>query len=112
MRAPRWSGEHRMTIYERALELLADGARVGLGSGHAAEAFVAALGERVRSGRLRAHGLPTSEATAALARQVGIPLLAPEDAGELDVTVDGADEVAPNLDLVKGYGRCLVREKI
>ncbi len=101
-----------MTIYERAVELLSDGVRVGLGSGRAASHFVEALGERVRAGRLRVVGLPTSEATAALARQQGIPLVTPQDAGSLDLTVDGADEVAPNLDLIKGHGRSLVREKI
>jgi ribose 5-phosphate isomerase A len=101
-----------MTIYERAADFITDGAQVGLGSGHAAEAFVRLLGERVRAGRLRAYGLPTSTETAALAQQVGIPLLAPEQAGVLDLTVDGADEVDPRLDLIKGYGRRLVREKI
>src|SRR5207253_6173782 len=65
-----------------------------------------------RAGRLRVAGLPTSEATAALARQAGVPLLTPEEAGTLDLTVDGADEVDPALDLIKGRGRSLVREKI
>jgi ribose 5-phosphate isomerase A len=101
-----------MTIYERAVEMIADGWRVGLGSGRAAAAFVEALGERARSGQLRVQGLPTSEQTAALARQAGVPLLTPAQAGTLDVTVDGADEVDPDLNLIKGYGRCLVREKI
>jgi ribose 5-phosphate isomerase A len=101
-----------MTIAERALELVADGSRIGLGSGRAAQAFVRALGERVRDGRLRVHGVPTSEETASLARQEGIPLLTLAEAGTLDLTVDGADEVDPNLDLIKGYGRALVREKV
>ncbi|MBM4069165.1 MAG: ribose-5-phosphate isomerase RpiA [Planctomycetes bacterium] len=101
-----------MTIYERAMEMIADGFRVGLGSGRAASAFVRLLGERLRAGRLRIQGVPTSEATAGLAREVGIPLVALADAGELDITVDGADEVDPRLDLIKGYGRALVREKI
>jgi ribose 5-phosphate isomerase A len=101
-----------MTIYERAVELIADGGRVGLGSGHAAEAFIRLLGERVRAGTLRVHGLPTSEESDALAREVGIPLLTPAEAGVLDLTVDGADEVDPQLDLIKGYGRRLVREKV
>ena len=57
-------------------------------------------------------GVPTSEETASLARQEGIPLLSLAQAGILDLTVDGADEVDPNLDLIKGYGRALVREKI
>jgi ribose 5-phosphate isomerase A len=101
-----------VTIVERALELVADRSRIGLGSGRAARAFVKALGEHVRTGRLHVHGVPTSEETASLARQEGIPLLALADAGILDVTVDGADEVSPDLDLIKGYGRALVREKI
>jgi len=101
-----------MTIVERALELVRDGSRIGLGSGHAAQAFVRALGERIRKGRLHVHGVPTSEETAMLCRQEDIPLLTLADAGILDVTIDGADEVDPHLDLIKGYGRALVREKI
>jgi ribose 5-phosphate isomerase A len=101
-----------MTIIERALELVTNGSRLGLGSGRAARAFVKALGECIRNGRLRVHGVPTSEETASLARQEGIPLLTLAEAGILDLTVDGADEVDPNLDLIKGYGRALVREKI
>ncbi len=101
-----------MTIVERALELVPDGSRIGLGSGRAAQAFVKALGERIRNGRLRVQGVPTSEETARLSRQEGIPLLMLAEAGILDLTVDGADEVDPNLDLIKGYGRALVREKI
>jgi ribose 5-phosphate isomerase A len=101
-----------MTIVERALELVPNDARIGLGSGRAAQAFVKALGERVRSGRVHVQGVPTSEETATLARREGIPLLTLAEAGVLDLTVDGADEVDPNLDLIKGYGRALVREKI
>jgi ribose 5-phosphate isomerase A len=100
-----------MTIVDRALELVPDGSRIGLGSGRAAQAFVKALGERIRRG-LRVHGVPTSEETAKLARQEGVPLLTLAEAGILDLTVDGADEVDPKLDLIKGYGRALVREKI
>jgi len=101
-----------MTIMERALELVPDGCRIGLGSGHAAEAFVTALGERVRSGGLKVQGVPTSENTAHLAGKLGIPLLTLAQAGTLDLTVDGADEVDPHLDLIKGWGRAMVREKI
>src|SRR5262245_14928442 len=101
-----------MTIVERALELVPNGARIGLGSGRAAQAFVKALGEGIRSGRVRVEGVPTSEETAALAGREGIPLLTLAEAGVLDLTVDGADEVDPNLDLIKGYGRALVREKV
>jgi ribose 5-phosphate isomerase A len=101
-----------MTIVERALELVPNGSRIGLGSGRAAQAFVKALGERLRKGSLRVHGVPTSEETARLARQEDIPLQTLAEAGILDLTVDGADEVDGNLDLIKGYGRALVREKI
>ena len=101
-----------MTIVERALDLVADNTVIGLGSGRAAQKFVRALGDRVRAGAVRVRGVPTSDETAALATEVGIPLVALGDAGVLDVTVDGADEVDPNLDLIKGYGRALVREKI
>ena len=101
-----------MTIVERALELVSNGARIGLGSGRAAHAFVTALGERIRNGRLRVHGVPTSEETARLARQEGIPLLTLMEAGILDLTVDGADEVDPQLRLIKGGGGALLREKI
>lgn len=95
----------------RALDFVRDDSIVGLGSGRAATAFIQSLGARVRDG-LRVRGIPTSEPTAAVAREVGIPLVGFEEAVVVDVTVDGADEVDPNLDLIKGYGRALVREKI
>lgn len=97
-------------VAAQALELIADGARVGLGSGRAASVFIAKLGTRVREG-LRVSGVPTSQASATRAREAGIHLV---ELGEapLDITVDGADEVAPNLDLVKGWGGALVRERI
>lgn len=98
------------TLAAHALELVSDGMRLGLGSGRAAETFVRALGERVRSG-FRVRGVPTSEASAALARSLGIPL-DPLDQ-PLDLTVDGADEVERStLNLVKGWGGALVRERI
>jgi ribose 5-phosphate isomerase A len=98
-------------VATRALDLVPDDARIGLGSGRAAACFVAALGARVRAG-LRVSAVPTSAATARLARVLGIPLVDLDEALELDLTVDGADEVAPNLDLVKGFGGALVRERI
>src|SRR5262245_50290868 len=101
-----------MTIVDRALELVPDHALIGLGSGRAAQAFVRALGERVRSGALRVRGVPTSEETAEVARKVAIPLVTLAEADILDLTVDGADEVDPNLNLIKGYGRAMVREKV
>ena len=101
-----------MTIVERALELVIDGSRIGLGTGHAAQAFILALGQRVRNGLLHVRGVPTSKEAESLATQEGIPLMTLGEVGILDMTVDGADEVDPNLDLIKGYGRALVREKI
>jgi ribose 5-phosphate isomerase A len=95
----------------RALDFVQDGQTLGLGSGRAAAAFVEALGERVRAG-LRVQGVPTSVATAELATKAGVPLVTLAEAGELDIAFDGADEVAPNLDLIKGYGGALVRERI
>jgi len=100
-----------MSIEQKALEYVREGQTLGLGTGRAATAFVRALGARVQQG-LKVRGVPTSEATAQVARELGIPLLTLEEAGELDVTFDGADEVAPSLDLIKGYGGALVREKI
>ncbi len=94
-----------------ALEFVSDGACVGLGSGRASSAFIRALGERCRDG-LRVHGVATSAASATLATSVGIPLIGIEDRMLLELTVDGADEVAPNLDMVKGWGGALVRERI
>jgi ribose 5-phosphate isomerase A len=100
------------TIIERALELVPEGSVIGLGSGRAAQAFVKALGEWLRKSSFRVQGVPTSEETARLARQEGIPLLSLAEAEILDLTVDGADEVDAKLDLIKGYGRAMVREKI
>ncbi|MGH7399246.1 MAG: ribose-5-phosphate isomerase RpiA [Candidatus Rokuibacteriota bacterium] len=94
----------------RALGHVRNGSLVGLGSGRAASAFVRALGARVAQG-LRVRGVPTSEATARLAGEVGVPLAGLEE-GILDLAVDGADEVDPRLDLIKGYGGALVRERI
>jgi len=96
---------------QAALEFVEDGQTIGLGTGRAAEAFVRALAGRVARG-LAVRGVPTSERTAQLAAGLGIPLLTLEDAGRLDVTFDGADEVDPHLDLIKGYGAAMVREKI
>jgi len=101
-----------MTIAERALDFVPNNGLIGLGSGRAAHAFVRALGERVGSGRIHVRGIPTSEETAELARAAGIPLSSLSRNDVLDVTVDGADEVDPSLNLIKGYGRALVREKI
>jgi ribose 5-phosphate isomerase A len=98
-------------VAARALDLITDGALVGLGSGRTASLFVTMLGARVRGG-LQVTGVPASRATAVLALEVGIPLAPLSEEARLDLTVDGADEVAPNLDLIKGHGGALVRERI
>jgi ribose 5-phosphate isomerase A len=98
-------------VAARALEMIRDGARVGLGSGRASAAFIAGLGERVRQG-LRITGVATSNGSADQARALGIPLIELDEDTELDLTVDGADEVTADLDLVKGWGGALVRERI
>jgi len=94
-----------------ALALVGDGAVVGLGTGRAASAFIAMLGDRVRRG-LAVSGVATSDSAARQAVEEGIALVDLTEELELDLTVDGADEVAPNLDLVKGWGGALVRERI
>ena len=98
-------------VAARALDLIGGGALVGLGSGRTASVFVRMLGARVRDG-FSVTGVPASGATAALAREAGIPLVSLSEIELLDITVDGADEVAPNLDLMKGHGGALVRERI
>ncbi len=100
-----------MTIYERALALVRSGDVIGLGSGHASNEFIIELGERVRAG-LQIRGVATSRASEELARSAGIPIVSLAEGMPLALTVDGADEVDPNLNLIKGYGRALVREKI
>lgn len=94
-----------------AIGLVNDGARVGLGTGRAAAAFIALLGERVQDG-LRVSGVATSEESARQAEALGIRLVGLDEETELDLTVDGADEVTPDLDMVKGWGGALVRERI
>jgi ribose 5-phosphate isomerase A len=95
----------------RALELVRPGMRLGLGTGSTARHFVELLAARVRAG-LDIVGVPTSEATRAEAERLGVPLTTLDGAPELDLTVDGADEIAPDLSLIKGGGGALLREKI
>jgi ribose 5-phosphate isomerase A len=94
-----------------AAKLVRDGDIVGLGTGSTAYFAVVALGERVKSG-LKIIGIPTSVQTADLARQVGIPLTTLDEHPEIDITIDGADEVDPKLNLIKGGGGALLREKV
>lgn len=95
-----------------ALEFVKDGMVVGLGSGSTAEIFIAALGKRVKTDGWTIKGVPTSEASAKAARTAGIPLAPIDEVAGVDVDVDGADEVDPAFNLIKGGGGCLLREKI
>lgn len=94
---------------EAAAELVENGMVVGLGTGSTAAWFVKALAARKLTD---IKGVPTSDATAALARELGIPLVALDDVKTIDLTVDGADEIGPGLSLIKGGGAALLREKL
>jgi ribose 5-phosphate isomerase A len=95
----------------RALEEVRDGMKLGLGTGSTAKHFVELLGERVRGG-LNVVGVPTSETTREDALRCGVTLTTLDEIDRLDLTVDGADEVDPALNLIKGGGGALLREKI
>ena len=105
------SDEQKRRAAEAALSYVEDGMRLGLGSGSTAAHFVQGLGRRVADG-LRVTGVATSAATEALARTLSIPLTTLDEVGELDLDVDGADEIGPGLALIKGGGGALLREKI
>lgn len=94
-----------------AMSLVQSGMRLGLGTGSTAAHFVKLLGERVRAG-LKVVAVATSEATRAQAERLNVPLTTLDEAPQLDLTVDGADEIAPDLTLIKGGGGALLREKI
>ena len=101
----------KMAAARRAAEMVEDGMRVGLGTGSTAAHLIARLGERAREG-LRLTAVATSEATARAAREAGIAVVSLDEAGWLDLTIDGADEFDAKLDLIKGGGGALLREKI
>jgi ribose 5-phosphate isomerase A len=99
------------TAARASLRFVKDGQVVGLGTGSTAAYFIRLLGEQVTKG-LRIRGIPTSEASGSLAASLGIPLTTLDECQQIDVTVDGADEVDPQLRLIKGGGGALLREKI
>jgi ribose 5-phosphate isomerase A len=112
--SPMGQDENQLKIAaaDSAVVQVTDGMIVGLGSGSTAAFAVSALGKRVAEG-LRIVGIPTSERTAAQARALGIPLSSLEKDPQVDITIDGADEVEEgNLNLIKGHGGALLREKI
>jgi len=102
----------RFAAARRATEHVESGMRVGLGTGATSGWMIRCLGERVRDGKLKIRGVPTSVRTAELARQVGIELVDLNDVGRLDLVIDGADEFDRDFNLVKGGGGALLREKI
>jgi ribose 5-phosphate isomerase A len=103
--------EEKEAAGRAAARLVHDGDVVGLGTGSTAYFAIIALGERVKEG-LKIVGIPTSSQTTELARAVGIPLTTLDERPEIDITIDGADEVDPQLNLIKGGGGALLREKV
>src|SRR5262245_57231900 len=97
-----------MTNIDKVIEYISDGMTVGLGTGRAAERFIHALAQR----KLHIRCVATSKSSADLASSLGMTVVTLNDVSHLDVAVDGADEVDPHLNLIKGYGRAHVREKI
>lgn len=95
----------------KAVEFVRDGMVVGLGTGSTAKHMIVALGERVRAG-MQLRAVPTSQETAVLAKQSGIMLIEADDRWEIDVAIDGADQVDPAFNLIKGGGGALLKEKI
>ncbi len=103
--------EMKIKAAAEALTYVEDGMRLGIGTGSTAEEFVRLLAERVEGG-LKIQGVPTSERTARLCLELGVPLKSLDELPELDLTIDGADEFDAALTLVKGGGGALLREKI
>lgn len=103
--------EAKALVGKRAAEMVEDGMRVGLGTGSTSVMFIKALGARVQQG-LKIRCVASSESSAALGRSLGMDVVTLEELPELDLYIDGADEVAPGLALIKGGGAALLREKI
>ena len=98
---------------EAAMKFVRDGMVVGLGTGSTADLFLQALAAAIKGGQVRnVRGVPTSRQSERRAQHLGIPLTTLAESPRPDVTIDGADEVAPNLDLIKGLGGALLREKM
>ena len=97
---------------KRAVNFVEDGMKLGLGTGSTAAWMVRCLAERVHKEGLRIKGVPTSSRTANLARELGLEMITLDEAGRLDITIDGTDEFDANLNLIKGGGGALLQEKI
>ncbi len=105
--------ELKRQVGDRAAAMVTSGTVVGLGSGSTARYATLRIAERLRNGELHdILGIPTSNETAALAREGGIPLTTLEEHGVIDITIDGADEVDPGWNVIKGLGGALLREKV
>src|SRR5262245_53330291 len=104
---------YKQQAAERALDYVQSGMILGLGTGSTARHMIEGLAARLRDGRLREIvGVPTSSWAGTLARELGIPIVALEQRPQLDLMLDGADEVDPALNLIKGLGGALLYEKI
>jgi ribose 5-phosphate isomerase A len=103
--------EAKLKAAQRALDFVQDGMSLGLGSGTTSAIFIKQLGERVKQG-LRVQGIATSDASQRLAESLSIPITTFDQCPELDLAIDGADEVGPDLALIKGGGGAMLREKI
>src|SRR5215470_17164817 len=102
----------KLRAAQKALELVKSGMTLGLGSGSTATLWIQLLGEQVRDHGLNIRAIASSEDSEHLGRSYGIPFVTFEECRSLDLTVDGADEIAPGLALIKGGGGKLLREKI
>ncbi len=105
------SREYKIEAASAALAHVRDGMRLGIGTGSTAEEFITLLAERVASG-LKVNCVATSERSDAMCRRLGVPVTSLDELPQLDLTIDGADEISPDLCLVKGGGGALLREKI
>jgi len=115
MATPQNAGDQtglKLRAAQRALELVESGMTVGLGSGSTATIWIKLLGEKVRDHGLKIRAIASSDDSERLGRSYGIPFVTFEECRKLDLTIDGADEVAPKLALIKGGGGKLLREKI
>ncbi len=105
------SRELKMEAARAALEFVEDGMKLGIGTGSTADEFIRLLAEKLKSG-LSVIGVPTSERSRALCEELGVPLTTLDETPELDLTIDGADEIDGAMRLIKGGGGALLREKI
>lgn len=102
----------KLVAATEAVRLVKDGQVIGLGSGTTTELAIVELGKRIRTENLEIVGIPTSKRSESVGKKEGIPISSLDEHDKIDLTIDGADEVDPTLDLIKGLGGALLREKI